>query len=346
MWAAGILALGVLITLASPAGADPIGPSDYGSEIVAIDPPAPGARFDILGGDAFLALALEEGHVAEVRGYADEPYLRFEADGRVLENRNSPAYHLNTSRYGADHDHDAKPEDPPRWVVVATNGAYAWHDHRIHYMGNVAPTGSRPGSVILESSVPLTVDGQGVEVSIRSRWLRAPSPFPALVGAGAALGLLIVGRHVWRLRVGALAAAAGVVAAITVNQVIGAPSGTGGTLSLWAVPCAAFTALGAAVVWSRGQVEGRASSGAALAGAALSLLWCVMNRRSVTAAITGLSAPGWLTRLVTAMLAVLAIATVIAEARKLWTVPQHADGVEDGPPAPSEDRTEDPASAP
>ena len=74
-----------------------------------------------------------------VMGYQDEPYLRFRADGVVLENQRSPTTYLNQSRYGTTAPSGADPALPPDWLPVGQNGRYAWHDHRAHWMSQEPP---------------------------------------------------------------------------------------------------------------------------------------------------------------------------------------------------------------
>ena len=80
----------------------------------------------------------------------------------------------------------------PDWHVVAGDGSYAWHDHRAHWMNAFRPPGRRPGDRILESVIPLVVDGVPTSVRVASTWLPAPSPLPVWIGvvAGGAVGAL------------------------------------------------------------------------------------------------------------------------------------------------------------
>ncbi len=94
------LALGLLIVAASPAGADPAGPSDFRSEVTGVTP-GDVVTADIRGGDAFLELTVSDGHTVIVQGYGGEPYLRFQPDGTVERNRLSTATYLNEDRRGA-----------------------------------------------------------------------------------------------------------------------------------------------------------------------------------------------------------------------------------------------------
>ena len=100
---AGVVAgLAVAGAAASPAFADPPGPTDYQSEIRSIEPETAAIEVGIVGGDSFVELRVEPGVEAMVIGYEGEDYLWFRPDGVVLENRNSPAAYLNANRYGND----------------------------------------------------------------------------------------------------------------------------------------------------------------------------------------------------------------------------------------------------
>ena len=62
-----------------------------------------------------------------IEGYDGEPYLRFDADGGVFRNANSPATYLNQERYGGvDVPASASKSAAPSWERVSrgrrTNG--------------------------------------------------------------------------------------------------------------------------------------------------------------------------------------------------------------------------------
>ena len=133
-----------------------------------------------------------------VLGYEGEPYLRFSADGTVEQNLNSPATYINDDRYGAN---DLAPERlqgvdvttlEPDWEEVATDGSFAWHDHRTHEMRPDSPV-ARGESYPWSAPVLLEVDGTTVEVNGEITFEDDVSPLPWFVLAllvGVAMVLL------------------------------------------------------------------------------------------------------------------------------------------------------------
>ncbi len=281
----------LLLLAAHDAGADPAGPTDYETEIVGIDPEIATIDLEVIGGDSFLQLTSAGGHTIDVVGYRGEPYLRFEANGSVLRNERSPSRWLNDDRFGdADLPAIADHEADPDWVVVATDGRFAWHDHRAHWMNTSPPPGADPGDVILEAVVPLVVDGEDVAVSVRSTMLDRPSTLPVLAAAILAAAAVLAGLRFRRmtavlLAVAAAAAAAGVIAYSSV------PPETGPSVLLWALPTvAALGAAGAAVV-ARADPKGadpkRAllTSGLQLTAAVELVVWAVARSDALRRAL-------------------------------------------------------------
>jgi hypothetical protein len=254
---AGALGLGLVLLAASPASADPAGPSDFRSEVTEIVPDAAGVDATILGGDSFLEVAVAAGHEVIVEGYSGEPYLRFRADGTVEQNRLSSATYLNDDRKGggdipaevtaALQDEGTEPE----WEEVASGGSYAWHDHRVHWMADASPPvgrGERVGGNYDPWLVPLTVDGQPVEVRGTLTYVKAVSPLP-----WAALAVVLLGGVAWfgrgrGLRLPAAALAVASLLAVVVGRADWAstPDGMGNVL-LWLLPAVALVAAVAAV---------------------------------------------------------------------------------------------------
>ena len=156
------------------------------------DPATPQVHASIIGGDSFLELRVDRGTAVEVLGYRSEPFIRFLADGTVQENRTSASYFVSKARQGAALPADFVDDAPPAWHTVATDGRYAWHDHRVHWMTDSRPPGRHPGDVVLREQVPLLVDDVAVSIIVESVWMPAASRTPVWLGAivGLAAGLL------------------------------------------------------------------------------------------------------------------------------------------------------------
>lgn len=243
---ASFILLATVLGFAAPAAADPPGPTDFRTEVLAITPASDAFAIEIIGGDSFVLLRQINDAVIEVVGYNGEPYLRFLADGTVEQNLRSPATYLNEERFGDTIPAIADADAPPEWEVVATDGSYAWHDHRAHWMLQSTPFDKGPGDQILEAVIPLRVDGVEVDLRVASYWEPRPSLIPLALGAIAGLGLVTA---VWR-RPSALAAMLAVGAAIALAagfvQYRSVPSETGPSLTLIAVPLIALAvAIGA-----------------------------------------------------------------------------------------------------
>lgn len=292
--------LGTLLALAigTPVLADPAGPTDYRSEILAIDPATPTIDVEIIGGDSFLQLEAEPGTTVLVVGYQGEPYLRFLPEGGVLENRNAPTTYTNESRYGGDEiPPNAVADAEPDWEQVSGGHRWAWHDHRIHWMQRSRPLGASAGDQILEAVVPLAVDGVDVDIVVISTWQPAPSPLPMWLGglAGVALtaGLWVLAGRSWRL---SLLLVPSVLAFVVGGwQFLSLPSETAPRLVWWLLPAIATAC---AFVAAAAELRGRAfvaRAAAVLVGVEL-LLWGWMRRDGLSAAIVPTDAPGWLDR--------------------------------------------------
>lgn len=287
--------------LASPAGADAPGPTDYQSVVLKVDPPASGVELSMIGGDSFILLKVERGTEVVVIGYRGEPYLRVNATGIVEENQNSPSKYLNEERYGesvvpAGISYDSEPS----WRQVDSDGTWAWHDHRTHWMNPQPPPGAEPGEQILEGVVPIFVNGAEVDVSVGSFWVAKPSPSAPIAG-GLLGGLVVV--LVWAKRGGIqwIALLVGSVAVLVVGawQWTSLPPETGPSLLLWLLPLtgilSGFVAL---ITGSRigpvGQVGLRLLASVSLA------LWALDRKSGLRAAILPTQAPVAFDQFVTA----------------------------------------------
>ena len=308
--------LAVLLMLgfaAGPAFADPPRPTDYRSEIVSVTPQIDGLEVSIVGGDAFIDLDAG-GHEVIVPGYQGEPYLRFDADGTVSENVRSPAHFLNTDRYSeAVVPPEADADAEPGWEVVATEGRFAWHDHRTHWMLEARPTGLGPGDQILDSIIPITVDGGRVEIAVVSTWMAAPSRAPWIASGviAAVLGAIAasLGGHRERLLAGVSLAAAGAALLVGAWQTWSLPAETGPPFVDWVLPLSAGVVAAAAFVPRWSSFTMRALT---LVASAQLVVWTVVRLDVVTHAILPTGAPFWFDRATTAAVGVLAMVTLYA----------------------------------
>ncbi|MCP5027240.1 MAG: hypothetical protein GY929_13250 [Actinomycetia bacterium] len=297
------LATGAVLLGASPAAADPAGPTDFQSEIITVDPETATITASMLGGDSFLLLEVELGTEVLVLGYRAEPYLRFRSDGTVEQNLNSPTHYLNEDRFGEEAIPDfATPDAEPQWDEVDSDGSHAWHDHRTHWMNRQDPLGSKRGDQILEAVVPLVVDGVEVDVTVSSVWQQEPSVVPVVLGglAGVALAALAyVGLGSVNRAALLSAGLAGAALVVGVAQNWSLPPETGPSRLNWLLPVTGLALMAGAGGLRR--LEPLVRWAVVAAGAAELLLWGWLRRGGIGAAILPTDLPFWLDRLVTAL---------------------------------------------
>jgi hypothetical protein len=333
-----LVALGLVVgvvALGGPAGADPARPTNYRSEVTRISPRTPVIEAAVVGGDGFLDLRVAQGHEVVVEGYKGEPYLRFRADGTVQENQSSPAAYLNRSRYA---DTQPPPElagdelPAPRWKTVAGGGRYAWHDHRIHFMGSdpsVVAGLSEGEEVDWSGGVPLQVDGRDVVVHGHYRLLDGPSPIPwlALVLVGT-VALALLGRAAPVLVAGGALLAGGAIATVVGWQQNAAiPDGAGATPLTVVLPVVAVVAAAIAVLRSKvptGVI-------AALAAAATLGGWVLTRYTVFTKAVLPTELAAGADRAGTAVALAAAIGGAVLAVRSGGLALPRLDVAEDGP---------------
>ncbi len=203
-----VLALALALSVLVPSGAPAHeGNPNYRSEISRIAPQIEGLEVEVVNFDDSLRLRNETGETVVVEGYEGEPYIRISPDGTVEINQDSPSFYLNQDRFAkAEVPASADPEAPPDWRVANESGEYAWHDHRIHYMGEGTPEQVEDESErtkVFDYSVPLTVGEQPVEVEGTLYWVGEDESFPAppfiALGVLAAAAVAFV---LWRRRRG------------------------------------------------------------------------------------------------------------------------------------------------
>lgn len=234
-------AVAVLAMGASPAAAHGIGgvgPSNYESRVLGVEPPVAGIRVEVI--DAGTRLALTNTTTADVVvvGYEDEPYLRLGPDG-VFENERSPTRWMNRTRFGtteeppADVDADAV----PRWVRVSSGRTARFHWHPAHWMSPQHPQVVReePGTqhLLAEWELIMLRGGRRIVVTGDLRWVPGPSPVPYLALAVAlGGGTVLLGRtRQWRsVLAGGLAVLVVLEAAHLVGLWTAASAGVGGLL--------------------------------------------------------------------------------------------------------------------
>ena len=125
-----------------------------------VQPPAGGLELEVAGGDRFLPLTNGTGQAVVVKGYDDEPYLRF-LPSRVVEvNTRSPSKYANEDRYALRPVPGEANSDAPRWQTVSRDGSYRWFDHRIHLMEKGTPPQVTDESSARRSSTGRPHDGR------------------------------------------------------------------------------------------------------------------------------------------------------------------------------------------
>jgi hypothetical protein len=299
------------------AHADAAGPSDYRSEIVAVTPTTDAIDVSIEGGDSFVRVEVEPGHEVIVLGYAPdrEPYLRIGPDGTVEQNRRSYATYYNQDRYGrSDIPAVVDTAAPPEWERIGDGGAWSWHDHRAHWMGDRPPIGLEPGRSLPDETIELLVDGDPVDVIVRTTLQEPPSALPPLVGLliGLQLGLVAV----WLGRATAtlvLLLAGGGALVVGAGQFLSLSAATGPAFTWWLLPALAVVGAAAAIA-----VYGRSvwiELGLVGIGAAMLLVWAVDRRAVLTAPVLPTELPFWLDRSVTSASIVVAGGVLVALGR-------------------------------
>jgi len=315
--------LGTIVVPAAPANADAPRPTNYRSEVTGAEPALPaGVHARVVGGDSFFELSVADGHTAVVPDYSSDaaepvPYLRFRRDGTVQRNRRALATAANESRTGQIR-RTTDPGDVPSWETIATDGTYAWHDHRIHWMAPRPPRQvAADGQVDMGGpggrwEVPLVVDGAETVV-VGHLWVEPPPPSWAwfgFVAVVAVAGWLVASRIGARAGdgVNVVAALAAVVAASATWQAV--PAGAGASALPFVVTVVTLVAAVLAVT-SRGTT-GLVASAAAAAGL---LGWGITRASVLTHAVLATTLPFGLDRLATAIAIGAGLATAV---RLVW----------------------------
>ena len=308
-----ILAAMMVASTAPPAKADAPGPTNYRTDIVSVEPANAPIKVQMIGGDAFLSLEQLEPVEIIVLGYQAEPYLRFDPDGTVYENRRSPAVWLNQERYGSEEPPSfASADAHPEWFEVANNGRYAWHDHRSHWMNSQPPPSAEPGDQVLEATVPIRVDGQPVTITVASFLLASPSIVPSIVGATLGLAAAAVA---WRTNrasraiFGLLTAgSAAILGSVAFNTV---PPETRPSQLLWLLPVIAVIAALALIALRKRTATTVYLDGFAVTVGGTLAGWGIIRFDALRRALIPSDAPAALDRLVISLVLVVGVALTV-----------------------------------
>jgi hypothetical protein len=170
------------------------GNPNYESLVDGVTPRISGFSVVVLNGDDRLEVVNHSRQTITIDGYSKEPYLRMAPDGTVAVNVRSPAYDLNDSPTDtAPVPASADAKAAPRWKVVAHDGRYQFHDHRIHWMAKSTPQQVKDKSVrtkVVDWRVPLHAGGTDGQIAGTLYW-RGSSGGPP-VGAFVVLALFVL----------------------------------------------------------------------------------------------------------------------------------------------------------
>jgi hypothetical protein len=177
----------------------------YTATLKTVTPKLPGLIVEVVQGDDELHVRNETGREIVIQGYEGEPYLRFEPDGDVYRNANSPATYLNEDRYAnVDVPASASKTATPRWTQVTSGKAFDWHDHRIHWMSTIDPAKVREAKDqprhIFDWSVPGSVGGETLAISGSLDYAPPPTSSFNPVLIAPVLALALAGGIVWWAR--------------------------------------------------------------------------------------------------------------------------------------------------
>ena len=317
-------ALGFLV-VAPPAAAfaDPAQPGNTESVVESVEPASDVVRVDIVGGDAFVRVRVERGHTFEMAGYYDEPFVRIADDGTVSVNESSDTFRISKSRYGAGTtlDGGGTTTKAESWTVVASNGTYLWHDHRVHWMSPAAPQAIDDRGLVQQWTIPVTIDGQATIVS-GSLYLRdAPGSWWWLLAVpAAAVGFVLSRRGAPR----ELAGAGALFAVTGAFMFWGVPSQARGAPAMFALGLLAVAiSIATAVFRHRSEIVD-----ALVASAAVALLVGVVIERE---AVTNRFVPGLgdsvVARLAVPIVAGLALGTGVRALKRLLGKPESTASV-------------------
>jgi MYXO-CTERM domain-containing protein len=151
-----------------------------------LQPHVDGVSLQVLSGDDRFQITNRSKVTVLVQGYDKEPYARITPDGTVTVNHNSPAFYLNTDRYGAvTVPKTASAKATPDWHVLDKTGVFEWHDHRMHYMARGIPsivTDKSKKTKIFDYRIPIEIGGKQGQI-LGTLWWAPQSDAGAPTGA-------------------------------------------------------------------------------------------------------------------------------------------------------------------
>lgn len=187
---------------ATPASAHSVagsGGTNFKTTLRAVTPPLAGLRVAVIEGGSRIEVAYSGGKTLYVLGNANEQFLRIDRRG-VFQNLNSPWTYVTKTRDGVAPPGNANPRKAPDWDKISDGRVARWHDHRVHWMGDVDPPAVRRSPErrhVIQPDWNITIsDGTTTAIAHGDLvWLPGPSPAPwfllaaALFAAMVAIGL-------------------------------------------------------------------------------------------------------------------------------------------------------------
>ena len=155
--AAAVAALALPAAASAHVGTSAPVATNFAARIVGFRPPAGALEAKIVDGDRMLWLRVPATVTVVVPGVLGEPLLRFDRRGVWLNLRSPTAQTDRIDRF--DLRPSADPRARPLWHRLTGGHAYAWHEHRLHVLEQLAH-GHRVAATLGPWSVPLVVDGR------------------------------------------------------------------------------------------------------------------------------------------------------------------------------------------
>jgi hypothetical protein len=189
-------ALGGLLAIAAPTAAlAHQGNPNMQSVVRSLEPDVPGITLRVLNRDDRFQLTNRSKMTVTVQGYDGEPYARLTPDGSVEVNHRSPAFYLNTDRYGAvTVPSAATAKATPDWQMLDKTGVFEWHDHRMHYMARDTPAIVKDRSQrtkVFDYRIPIRIGAQEGAI-LGTLWWAPPKGGGPPAGAIVALAVLVL----------------------------------------------------------------------------------------------------------------------------------------------------------